>query len=132
MAVGAMEERKNILVVDDDEQILFVWRGALEGHSRHWRVETAQTGHEALEKIRTANFDLIVTDIRIPGGVDGCDLTVAVRHLLGDVPVIWITAYPQPGALAKSEALAVRRFLNKPIGVAQIRQIVAQVLEGPH
>ena len=124
-----MDKRKNILVVDDDEQILFVWRGALEGHAEHWHVETAQSGHEALEKIGTTAFDLIVTALRMPG-MNGCDLTVAVRHLLGDVPVIWITAYPQPGALARAEALAVRRFLNKPMGVAQIRQVVAQVLAG--
>jgi len=132
MAVGAREERKNILVVDDDEQILLVWRGALEGYSGHWHVETAQTGQEALEKIRKADFDLVVTDLRMPGGMDGCDLTVAVRRLIGDVPVIWITAYPQREALARSEALDVRQLLNKPLGVAQIRQVVAQVLEGPN
>jgi len=86
-----MDKRKNILVVDDDEQILIVWRGALGGHAEHWHVETAQSGHEALEKIGTTVFDLIVTDLRMPG-MDGCDLTVAVRHLMGDVPVIWITA----------------------------------------
>jgi hypothetical protein len=43
--------------------------------------------------------------------------------------VIWITAYPQPGALAEADALDVRRFLNKPLTVAQIRQVVAQTLQ---
>lgn len=127
MAVSEREEPKTILVVDDDDQILIVWRGALEGHAEHWHVETAQSGPEALEKIRTTDFDLIITDLRLPG-MDGCDLTAAIRCLIGDVPVIWITAHPQPGALARAKALAVRRFLNKPIGVAQIRQAVAQVL----
>ena len=127
MIPSAMDKRKSILVVDDDEQILFVWRGALEGHAENWHVETAQSGHEALEKIGTTVFDLIVTDLRMPD-MDGCDLTMAVRHLMGDVPVIWITAYPQPGALVRAEELAVCRFLNKPMGVAQIRQTVAQVL----
>ena len=126
-----MDRRKSILVVDDDEQILLVWRGALEGHAKHWHVETAQSGPEALEKIQTASFDLVVTDIRMPG-MDGCDLTMAVRQLLGDVPVIWITAYPQPGALALADDLDVCRFLSKPISVAQIRQVVAQVLAEPN
>jgi CheY-like chemotaxis protein len=125
---GVTDKRKSILVVDDDEQILLVWRGALEGHAKHWHVETAQSGLEALAKIRTTAFDLVVTDLRMPG-MDGCDLTVAARQLVGDIPVIWITAYPQPGALAKAEDLAVCRFLNKPMSVAQIRQVVAQVLE---
>ena len=126
-----MDRRKSILVVDDDQQILLVWRGALEGHTKHWHVETAQSGPEALEKIGAASFDLVVTDIRMPG-MSGCDLTMAVRQLIGDVPVIWITAYPQPEALALADDLDVCRFLNKPMGVAQIRQVVAQVLAEPN
>lgn len=127
MPVDVREQSKNILVVDDDEQVLLVWRGALEGYAKHWRVETALSGPEALEKIGATAFDLIVTDLRMPG-TDGCDLTTAVRHLIGDVPVIWITAYPESGALVRAEELAVSRFLNKPLGVSQIRQAVAQVL----
>ena len=127
MIPGVLDERKSILVVDDDEQILLVWCGALQGHAKHWHVETARSGQEALEKIRTTAFDLIVTDLRMPG-MDGRDLTMAVRRLIGDIPVIWITAYAQPGALAMAEELAVRRFLNKPLSVAQIRQVVTQVL----
>ena len=131
MSFGTTYEResKRILVVDDDDQILFVWRGALEGHAKEWQVETAQSGHEALEKIKTTPFDLIVTDLKMDG-MDGCDLTVAVRRLVGNVPVIWITAYPEPGAQAKAGALGVARLVNKPIGIARIRQIVVQALEG--
>jgi len=127
LIASVIEKPKSILVVDDDEHILLVWRGALEGFGEHWHVETAQSGHEALEKIRTTAFDLIVTDLRMPG-MDGRDLTMAARQLAGDIPVIWITAYPQPGALALADDLAVRRFLNKPMSVAQIREVVAQVL----
>jgi CheY-like chemotaxis protein len=126
-----METGKRILVVDDDEQILLVWRGALEGRAEGWHVETARNGHEALEKVKSTSFDLIITDLRMPG-MDGCDLTIAVRSLAGDVPVIWITAYPQPEAVAKAEALAVRRFLNKPLSIAQIRQVVAHALANPN
>ena len=122
-----MEKRRSILVVDDDEQILLVWRGALEGFAKHWHVETAQSGHEALEKIRTTDFDLLITDLRMPG-MDGCDLTKAARQLIGDIPVIWITAYAQPQAMTLADDLDVRRFLNKPMSVAQIRLVVAQVL----
>jgi len=124
-----MDKQKQVLVVDDDEQILIVWRGALEERAEQWHVETARSGHEALEKIGSIAFDLIITDLRMPG-MDGCDLTVAVRQLVGDVPVIWITAYPQAGVLARASSLAVHRLLNKPLTVAQMRQIVAEALDG--
>jgi CheY-like chemotaxis protein len=123
-----MVERKNILVVDDDEQILIVWRGALARYAEQWHVETVQSGQEALEKIKATRFDLVVTDLKMPG-MSGCDLTVAIRQLIGDVPVIWITGYPQFEALAKADELGVSRFLSKPLSVAQIRQLVAWALE---
>lgn len=119
--------RKRILVVDDDEQILIVWRGALEKYADRWSIETALNGYEALELVRKTTYDLIVTDLRMPM-MDGCELTVAIRHLAGDVPVVWITAYPEPDIMARAAQLSVSRFLSKPLPVDQIRQVVLQLL----
>jgi CheY-like chemotaxis protein len=122
-----MDTRKKILVVDDDPLILIVWHDALRKHAELWYVETAQDGYEALEKIKATAFDLIVTDLRMPG-MSGCELTVAIRQLAGDVPVIWITGFREPGAQNRAADLAIHKFLNKPLTVAQIRQTVADVL----
>ncbi len=76
--MAAVSLDKQILVVDDDEQILLVWRGALSKPG--WAVETAASGDEALAMVRQMAYDLVVTDIRMPQ-MNGFELTQAIRAL---------------------------------------------------
>ncbi len=119
---------KWILVVDDDEQILIVWRGALLKYAGGWRLETARDGCEALDLAMQRAFDLIVTDIQMPC-MNGSELTEAVRQLNQDVPVIWITGFPGDELEARAARLGVYCCLIKPLAIAEIRQVVAEVLE---
>ncbi len=119
--------QKQILAVDDDEQILFVWRGAFLEYEDLLVVETACSGSEALKLMAKTAFDLIVTDIRLPG-MDGYELTEAIRQQDQDVPVIWITGFPNSEMEARAALLGVFRCLSKPMSIAQIRQVVAQEL----
>jgi DNA-binding NtrC family response regulator len=122
-----LNKQKRILVVDDDDQILTVWRGALLKYAERWCVETARCGHEGLEALQRTSFDLVVTDLRMPG-ITGRDLTEAVRRMVGNVPVIWITAFPQSDIQANAEALGVHSLLYKPLSITQMRQAVLNVL----
>ncbi|HSR32265.1 MAG TPA: response regulator [Anaerolineae bacterium] len=123
-----MSTRLRILIVDDEESVLFVWRNALQKLTNRVRVETVQNGDEALYKIEQAPFDLLVTDLRMPG-LTGQALTQAVRKLRPDLLVIWITAFRSPEIDVEAERLGVLCCLDKPLTVAQIRQVVPQVLE---
>ncbi|NIN66019.1 MAG: response regulator, partial [Anaerolineae bacterium] len=84
--------RRRILVVDDDERVLFVLHDTLARLGSEYEILTAQNGREALDKAREVPFDLIITDLRMPG-MDGVELTEAVRALNPRIAVIWITAY---------------------------------------
>ena len=57
--------QKNILVIDDEQIVLKSIKKFLEGHG--YGVEIAQSGAEALEKIQKEKFDLIMSDVRMPG-----------------------------------------------------------------
>ncbi len=105
-----------------------VWRDALKKHADRWAVETASSGTQALARFAAAPFDLVVTDLKMPQ-MDGCQLTEAIRLLDRDVPIIWITAFPEPDSEAKARSLAVYCCLNKPVSVSQIRQTVSDVLD---
>jgi two-component system KDP operon response regulator KdpE len=63
-----------ILVVDDDPQIRRVMRVTLTGQG--YEVDDAKTGEEALEKVRSARFDLVLLDMNMPGmsGLEACSL----------------------------------------------------------
>jgi len=120
--------RRRILVVDDDERVLFVLHDILAGLGSQYEVVAAQSGYEALDKARKKPFDLLVADLRMPG-LDGVELTEAVRTLSPSTVVIWITAYGSQETSAEAQRLGVYRCLDKPLEVAEIRQVAREALE---
>lgn len=123
-----VSRRRRILIVDDEEQVLFVWCSALQRLNNKIQVETARNGDEALHRIEQAPFDLVITDLRMPG-LSGQELTRAIRNLRPELLVIWITAYRSVEIDAEAKRLEVICCLDKPLTVAQIRQVVPQMLE---
>lgn len=123
--------KKEILIVDDDERILVVWQGALHKYSDWWNVRTASNGCEALELAHRMDFDLVVTDLRMPI-MDGCGLTEALRALRPQARIVWISGFPDEELESKAARLGVEQCLKKPLTVAQIRQAVADALGISH
>jgi DNA-binding NtrC family response regulator len=121
---------KRILLVDDEESVLFVlYNGLLrldDGYDVE--VEKARDAREALEKLRGSPFDLMVTDLRLPG-MDGVELTKAAREMDSDIVVIWITAYDCHKARRDAERLGVYRCLDKPLEIDEIRAIVREAFD---
>ncbi len=120
--------RKRILVVDDDERVLFVLHDILAGLGSEYEIVTAQSGYEALDKAREMPFDLLIADLRMPG-MDGVELTEAVRALSLSTVVIWMTAYGSQETSAEAQRLGVYSCLDKPLEVAEIRRIAREALE---
>lgn len=125
-----MTQRARVLLVDDDSQVLFVLRAALERMTAPCEIVTAQDGQAAYRLWRTSDFDLLITDIRLPG-IDGIILTELVRAQAPTFPVIWMTAYGCRVVREDAARLHVFRCLEKPVEVAEFRQIVRQALDAP-
>jgi len=119
--------RKCVLIVDDDENVLFVLHAALQRLAHLCQVHVASSGAEALALIQEGPFDLIITDLFMPG-MNGQELTAKIRQTSPDTTVIWITAHHSLGTDEEARQLAVYRCLEKPISVAQIRTIVPEAL----
>jgi len=119
---------KRILVVDDDKRVLFVFYQALSKPDRGYEIETAQSGSEALEKAKARPFDLLITDLQMPG-VDGPALTGAVKAHSPRTVVVWMTTYGCRGAVARqAKRLQVHRCLDKPVEVSEIRRVAEEAL----
>jgi DNA-binding NtrC family response regulator len=112
-----------VLVVDDDERVLFVLSRALRALGDGYRVETAQSGKEALRKAIARPYDIVITDI-VMLDMDGIELARAIKNLHADTVVIWITAYSRHRFQSDRRRLHVYRCLEKPLGVVEIRQAV--------
>jgi 3-phenylpropionate/trans-cinnamate dioxygenase ferredoxin reductase subunit len=122
-----MSAHKRVLVVDDEDKILFVVRHALSRLSKNYQVETARNGQQAIQMARATPFDLVVTDVRMPDG-DGIALTEALRELDPDPQVIWMTAYHCGAHQAEMKRLGVCCCLEKPIEIGEIRRVVGEAL----
>jgi DNA-binding NtrC family response regulator len=127
-----MTELKRVLVVDDEESVLFVLNGALAKIDDHYEIESyrASSGEEAMAKARVVPFDLLITDIRLPG-IDGMELTEQIKSLQGDIKVVWITAYGCQKLLTDAQRLGVYRCLDKPLEIGQIRRVAIEALDDP-
>ena len=101
-----------ILVVDDEDlfrQMLISWlRG--DGHS----VESAADGEEAIAKVQSNPFDLILLDVRMPG-VDGIGVLKYVKEHYPGIEVIMLTGYEDIRIAVECMKLGAGEFLTKPI-----------------
>jgi two-component system response regulator HydG len=119
---------KHILIVDDDERVLFVLHRALSGLGDGYEVVTAGGGREALSKARATPFDLLITDLRM-ADMGGIELTEAIKALNAMTVVVWMTAYGCHRVANEAARLSVYKCLEKPLRVAKIRRVVRGALE---
>ena len=82
--------KRKILVVDDEENIRLFFKEELEEEG--YEVDIASNGYDALEKVKTASFDVIVLDIKMPV-MDGIQALNEIKNMNKDQPVILCSAY---------------------------------------
>jgi|GEM_PF-2160856 len=123
-----MQNRKRILIIDDEESVVFTLSKALGKMENDYEIVTAQNGHEALEHIKSGFFDVIITDLNMPG-IDGIELTEAVQAVDPSALIMWITAYGDDAVKARADRLDVHRYLTKPLNIAEIRHNVQDALK---
>lgn len=117
---------KQILFVDDDASILESLRDALRPWRREWRSTFACGGEAALELLAGASFDVVVSDMRMPG-VDGATLLRQVGELQPQAVRIMLTGSTETDVLARAAAVA-HRFLAKPCDADELARVVTDVL----
>jgi len=115
--------RRKILVVDDDITVCKSIRQAIL--SDDYEVDTALSGEEALKKDREKNYDLIITDLMMPG-ISGLDLLKALRDSRPSVNIIMVTGYPTIKTAVQSVKLGAFDYIPKPFTPAELRTLVAR------
>lgn len=113
-----------ILVVEDEFFIRMLLADELRDAG--YQVIEACTADEALEVFRTVTPDAIISDVRMPGSIDGMGLLAAVRETSPGLPMIIMSAHAQP-----EEALAAgaNHFVAKPFKMGMIVEAIRQELE---
>ena len=121
--------RKHVLVVEDDSAI----RALLHDVLRHsgYTVQTAQSGDEALERMRDQRPDLVLLDLMLPGMNGWTFLRTREREReLANVPILVISA-AGPSGTGHAQELGAPVFLHKPFDIAELLTEVNRLCSGP-
>ena len=115
---------KKILFVDDETRILDGLQRMLRGMRNEWQMVFASSGLEALQILESDSFDVIVTDMRMPG-MDGCQLLNEVKRTYPRVVRIILSGHSDKEKVLNSIG-PVHQYLSKPCDAEVLKSTVAR------
>jgi DNA-binding NtrC family response regulator len=120
-----VEDKRRILVVDDQESMRTLLRDMLEviGHE----VTLAEGGEQALSVLKETRFDLVLSDLNMPG-MDGATLLKAVKSTYNDTPVVIITGYGTFHTEKRVMKEGADGYISKPCTLAKIERTLSSIL----
>ena len=116
-----------ILFVDDEIQILKGLRRMLATVENEWETEFSTSGAEALEILRVEQFDVVVTDMRMPG-MDGPELLATVSALFPDMVRIVLSGQANQESVLRAVSL-MHQYLSKPCDTDKLRTTISRACE---
>jgi DNA-binding NtrC family response regulator len=115
-----------LLIVDDERGIVIALKGLFSKEG--YEVDTAESGEEALEKVKAGPFHVIITDLSMKG-MSGIDLLRAVRKLDSECAVLMITAFGSQRIAVEAMKAGAEDYLPKPFDNDELRIKVRKVME---
>ena len=116
---------KRILFVDDESKILEGIRRMLYTERSRWEMQFALSGEDALLACEESNFDVVVSDLRMPG-MDGATLLGQIRDRFPNTARIVLSGYSEAALAARAVPVA-HRFLPKPCSSAELQSTIERV-----
>jgi CheY-like chemotaxis protein len=120
-----MRTTRKKLVVDDDPVVGRSFDRVLSG--KGYAVITARDGDEALDKLNNENYDVVFTDIKMPG-MTGLEVAERVKASQPWLPVVIVTGYGTDANEARAKAAGVSGFLRKPLSPEMIEASAEKAL----
>ncbi len=116
-----------ILLVEDNKINQFLAKTMLV--KKGFKVELAADGDEAIAKLGTGRFNMVITDVQMPG-MDGYQLAAHIRNNLSQplnaIPIVALTAYESSAEKEKAKEAGMSAFLTKPYLPEQLFEVISQ------
>jgi CheY-like chemotaxis protein len=121
-----MKTRAQVLVIDDDAVVGRSFERVLT--EKGYDVYTALSGEEGLRDVDAADYDVVFTDIKMPG-IDGIEVAERIKAKCPWTPVVVITGYGTEENEARASVLGVNGFVRKPLTPEMIESVTLKALE---
>ncbi len=113
---------RRILIVDDEATLIFFLQQSLQESGRNFIIDVASCGDDALGKLTSTTYDLLITDLKMPD-ITGFTLVEVARSLQPNIKVILMTAFGSCDVQTEVKELSVDGYLTKPFPTAQLRDL---------
>lgn len=118
---------KRVLIVDDEETLTFSLYQSFILLKNDYEVVTANSGEEALAKLEEEPFNLVITDIFMPG-ISGFDLLNIVKERYPNTEVVVMTAYGSSEHKEEAFNKGASHYVEKPFEIKEFKKLVIDIL----
>ena len=120
-------EKKKVLIIDDEKNLCLLMKLNLEG-TGEYEVTTVHSGMDGLEKVKELEYDLVITDYKMPG-LDGKQVLKALKEMRPNEPVVLLSVYHDDSSEISAEIRTLADgIISKPIDNKQLHAVIKRVL----
>src|SRR5688572_9163872 len=118
--------KEKVLIVDDEIDVLDLCKRILE--SQGYQVTSAHNGHEAIDIARHEHFDLLLTDIKMPG-IEGLDIAQALKASDPGIICVTMTGFSTMDMAINALKLGIDEFILKPFTPKELSLAISKAME---
>ena len=116
------------MIVDDEETLTYSLYQTFILAQQNYEIVTAASGEEASQKLGDSSFDLVITDISMPG-MSGIDLLLMIKDKYPGTEVIIMTAYGSDEKKDEAMQSGARYYIEKPFEIKEMKRLVMDILQ---
>ena len=117
--------KKRILVIEDDQEMRSLLKDFFEEEG--FEIDSVSNGSEVFRILVREPFDLVITDIRMPG-LTGLDILPGIKKLQPEAPIIVITAFGSEEVHRRAIERGATAYLEKPIHFHELRTMIREII----
>ena len=114
-----------VLIIEDDEEMRSLLKDFFTEEG--FETDSVSNGSEAFRKLVKEPFDLVITDIRMPG-LTGLDILPGMKRLQPGAPIIAITAFGSEEVYRKAMERGATVYLEKPVHLQELRELIHELV----
>jgi DNA-binding response OmpR family regulator len=121
----SLDRNGRILIIEDDDEMRSLLKDFVEEEG--YEADSVEKGTYAFRKLLAGSFDLIITDIRMPG-FSGLEIVPELKKLQPEIPIIVITAFGSEEVYLKALSRGADAYLAKPIHFSKLRELIREII----